>query len=64
MKVTKEEVIKEVTEQLDFALESINGEIYNYDDKVLDVDLENQTITIKFDYHVVEEDDYIGLAAY
>lgn len=64
MNLSREEIIKQLTEQLDFCLESINGEIYDYSDKIVDLDTEKQTITIKFDYHVVEEDDYIGLASY
>lgn len=64
MDKSKERIIKELTNQLDFCLESINGEIYDYSDKIVDIDLDNQTITIKFDYHIVEEDDYIGLAGY
>jgi hypothetical protein len=64
MEITRERVIKEITTQLDEALESINAEIYRYNDKIVDVDLENQTITIKFDYYVVEEDNYIGLSTY
>jgi len=64
MKYTKEEIIKRITTQLDECLESANAEIYNYDDKIVDIDIKNQTITIKFDYHVVEEDDYVGLGFY
>lgn len=64
MDKSKERIIKELTNQLDFCLESINGEIYDYSDKIADIDLDNQTITIKFDYHIVEEDAYIGLAGY
>ena len=50
MKYTKEEIIKRITTQLDECLESANAEIYNYDDKIIDVDIDKQTITIKFDY--------------
>ena len=64
MNVSKEEVIKRITEELDECLESANAEIYNYSDKIVDVDLENQTITIKFNYNIVPEDNYIGLAFY
>jgi|AntRauTorcE11897_2_1112592.scaffolds.fasta_scaffold07091_4 frataxin-like iron-binding protein CyaY len=64
MKYTKEEIIERITTQIDECLESHNAEIGNYEDKILNVDIENQTITIKFDFHVVEEDDYVGLGIY
>jgi hypothetical protein len=64
MNYTKEEVIKRITEQLDDCLSSHNAEVYRWEDKVLDVNLEEQTITIKLNFHVVEEDDYIGLGVY
>ena len=64
MNHTKENVITAITEQLNNCLESHNAEDYNLMNKVVDVDLKNQTITIKFDYHVVEEDNYIGLSVY
>lgn len=61
---TKEEVIRRVTSELDDCLQSVNGEVYRWDDKIIDVDLVNQTITIKFDYTYVKEDNYIGLGKY
>lgn len=64
IKYNKEEVVKRLTEQLDGCLECVNAEIYDYSDKVLEVDLEKQTITIKLNYHVVEEDDYVGFGSY
>jgi len=64
MVYTKEEVIKRITEQLDDCLSSHNAEVYRWDDKIIDVNLEEQTISIKFNYHVVEDDDYIGLGGY
>ena len=64
MKYTKEEVVERITDELDNCLSSVNAEIYRYEDKIVEVDLENQTITIKFDFNVVEEDDYVGLCFY
>lgn len=64
MTYTKEEIIKRITEQLDDCLATHNAEVYNWDNKILDVNLEDQTISIKLNYHVVEEDDYIGLGSY
>jgi len=62
--ITKEKVIKSVTEELDEALSSINAEVYRWEDKIVDVDLKNETITIKFNFHIVKEDDYVGLSIY
>lgn len=64
MEITREEIIKRVTTELDECLSTIYGEIYNYDDKILDVDMENQTISIRFNYNIVEEDNYLGLSSY
>ena len=64
MKYTKEEIIKRVTGELDECLSSANAEIYRYEDKIVEVDLDKQTITIKFDFNIVEEDNYVGLAFY
>jgi len=64
MKHTKKTVIKKITDQLDDCLSTHHAEICRWDDKILDVNLKEQTITIKFNYHVVEEDDYIGLGTY
>ena len=59
MSHTKEEIIKSVTKEIKNALDE-----YNYGGllKVIELDEKTQTITIKFDYNIV--DDYIGLAAY
>jgi hypothetical protein len=64
MKYTKEEVVKRITSELNMCLESANAEIYDYDKRILDVDLENHSITIKFDINIQEDDDYIGLSFY
>lgn len=64
MAYTKEEVIKRITEQLDDCLAYHNAEVFRWEDKIIDVNLEEQTISIKFNFHVVEEDDYIGLGVY
>ena len=64
MKPTKEEIIKRVTLELDDFFAAGNAEIYDYSERIVDVDLVNQTISIKFDYNIVDEDDYIGLAFY
>lgn len=64
MKYTEEEIVERIIDQLDDCLAYGNAQVYNYHDKILDVDMVNQTITIKFDYHVVEEDDYVGLSSY
>lgn len=64
MKYTEEEIVERIIDQLDDCLAYANAQVYNYHDKILDVDMVNQTITIKFDYHVVEEDDYVGLSSY
>ena len=64
MKYSKEEIVKRITNELDDCLSSANAEIYNYKDKIVDVDLEEETITIKFNFNIVEEDDYVGLAFY
>lgn len=60
----KENIIEKITNELDECLSSINAEIYSWEDKILDVNLEEKTITIKFNYHVVESDNYVGLAVY
>jgi hypothetical protein len=64
MKYTKEEIIKRITEELDDCLSSKNAEVYDWKDNVESIDLEQKTITIKFDFNIVEEDGYIGLAFY
>jgi hypothetical protein len=64
MPFTKDEIVKKITSELDECLESQNAEVYDYSDKIVDVDTKNKTITIKFDYNVVEEDEYVGLSFY
>lgn len=64
MSYSKEEIIKRITSELDECLSSANAEVYRWENKVLEVDQENQTITIKFEYNVQEDDDYVGLAFY
>ena len=58
----KEEITKKVTEELlevlsDYNLEGSLGEVVEVNEK-------EQTITIKFNYNVVPEDNYIGLGSY
>jgi copper chaperone CopZ len=61
MNVTKEEVIKSVIDELETCLNDVNA---SGPSEVIDVDLENQTITLKFKYNIVEEDNYVGLCYY
>lgn len=64
MVVTKEKVIENVTEEFNEVLRSINAEDYRLKEKVIDVDLKEQTITIKFNFNINEMDDYLGLSFY
>lgn len=64
MKYTREEIIKRITNELDDCLSTANAEIYRYEDKIVDLNLEDQTITIKFEFNIQEDDDYVGLAFY
>lgn len=51
-------------DQLRDALDAYNaGDAVN-DANVIEVDTFKQTITIRFNYNVVEEDDYIGFGTY
>jgi len=59
MKYTKEEVINKITEQLNDCLPTYNVEIYRWEDKIVNVNLEEQSVTLKFNYHIVEEDTYL-----
>lgn len=62
MVITKEEIIKRVINEIEEGLTHYNQAVHNWEKEVLDVDLENKTITIKFNFHIEEEDDYIGLS--
>jgi hypothetical protein len=64
MNKTREAIIKAITDELDDCLESHNAEIHDWKDKVVELDEKAQTITLKFSYNIVEEDNYIGLAFY
>lgn len=61
MKITQEIIMEELHRQLNEYLEHGNAEGHN---EIIDIDLENQTITFKFDYHIVESDNYIGFGFY
>jgi len=62
--MTNEDIAKRITNELDECLATINGEVYRWEDKIIEVDQVNKTITIKFDYTDVPEDDYVGLGKY
>jgi hypothetical protein len=62
MNKDKEEIEKSVLAELQEALESQYAE--NSIKEVVEINEEDQTITIKFSYQIVEEDNYIGLAQY
>jgi len=64
MKYTEKQIAERFTKQLDECLEAYNAEVNDYTDKIINVDMENKTITIKFNYYIDEEDDYIGLVSY
>jgi hypothetical protein len=56
-------VMNGVIGELNEALDSLNISSPGFED-VVEVDTLNQTITIKFNYNKVEEDNYIGLSFY
>jgi hypothetical protein len=58
--LTKKKIIKDFTDQLNECLESGNAEDYDLKKKVIGVDLKEQTITIKFDYHIVDGEIYLA----
>jgi hypothetical protein len=58
---TKEEVSNKVIEEIQSGMEMI-GDINT--PKVMEVDMENQTITLKFSWREVKEDNYVGLMNY
>jgi hypothetical protein len=58
-KEIKERIINEISEGLHrLGIDGITT------DNVISVDLKNQEIVIKFNYNIVEDDNYIGLANY
>jgi hypothetical protein len=58
-KEIKERIINEISECLHrLGIDGITT------DNVISVDLKNQEIVIKFNYNIVENDNYIGLANY
>lgn len=59
--VNAETVEDNLTELMDQCLESLNQQT---NIRIDSVDLKNQKITMTFDYHVVESDEYIGFGAY
>ena len=60
--INKEEIEKRVLAELQEALESQYAE--NSIKEVVEINEEDQTITIKFNFVIVEEDNYIGLTSY
>ena len=63
MEITREKIVKEILNDLNDALENINAEgIQNKN--VYALNIKQRTITIKFNFHIVEKDNYIGLASY
>ena len=62
MKYTKKQIKEKLLEQLDEALQSVNGEIV--DKQIIDLDIKNKIITVKLNFNIVEEDDYIGFGFY
>lgn len=59
--LTKEQVSEKVIEEIQDAMEMI-GDINTPD--VVDVDMENKTITLKFSWKEVKQDNYVGLINY
>lgn len=59
--LTKEQVSTKVINEIQDGMESI-GDINT--PKVIEVDMENQTITLKFSWREVKEDNYVGLINY
>ena len=62
MSYSKEEIIKRVVNELEECLHSAYAE--DSIKKVINIDEDNQLITIQFSYNIVEDDDYVGLANY
>lgn len=58
MKLDEEHIKKELLDQIRDAFN------YNSDQEIIDIDLKQQTVTVKFTYNVVEEDGYIGFECY
>lgn len=63
MKYSNEQIKESLIEELNDALESKNGHMIKPED-IIDFDLENETISIKFPFFICEEDDYIGFVSY
>lgn len=60
--MTPTEIKSELIYQLKECLSSVNAE--DSIKEVIDIDTETQEIIIKFKYHVVESDNYIGFGTY
>lgn len=58
---SKEAIVQSIIEELSEALESI-GAGQNF--AIIHLDEESQSVTIKMDYNIVEEDEYVGLCFY
>lgn len=59
--LTKEQVSEKVINEIQDGMESI-GDINR--PQVVDVDMENETITLKFSWRQIKEDNYVGLINY
>lgn len=57
----KEKIVEAIREELYEALQHLGIDFHG---DFLEVDIENQTVTLRMDYHVVPEDNYIGLGTY
>lgn len=60
--MTEDEIIEALTDQLYDCLSSINAE--HSIKGVVHINTETQEIAIKFKYHVVESDNYVGFGTY
>ncbi len=60
--VNEETIIENVMDELHESLSSINAE--SSINGVIEIDKENKTITVEFEYNEVKEDNYIGLCCY
>ena len=58
MEFTKKDIIEEIKEDL--------NDTFNYDAnfRIIDADVKKKTVTVEFDVHIVEDDNYIGLRGY
>lgn len=57
-----EDIKKAIKLELEEALQSVNAE--DSVREIVEINEEDMTVTVKFDYNIVEEDDYIGLSIY